>query len=95
MPASWCRTPIALQSLLRLPPAGSACFSAPTIDPIDTPIHPHYAVAVLKILSTTADDDDRAEVQAKLDAGATVVQAAALGVSQSTVYRLLRARKAS
>ena len=36
------------------------------------------------------------EVQAKLDAGATVVQAAAaLGVSGSTVYRLLRARKAS
>jgi DNA invertase Pin-like site-specific DNA recombinase len=36
------------------------------------------------------------EVQAKLDAGATVLQAAAaFGVSESTVYRLLRGRKAS
>jgi len=36
------------------------------------------------------------QVRAKVDAGATMVQAAAaLGVSESTVYRLLRARKAS
>jgi DNA invertase Pin-like site-specific DNA recombinase len=36
------------------------------------------------------------QVRAKVDAGATMVQAAAaLGVSESTVYRLLRVRKES